>query len=181
MNGPAFPWRETVGLADVARFTRERPLARRLVADAPAREAIARELDLVALDRLEADLDLSAWFDGVLIEGVWRASIVQTCGVSLEVFSTELEGAFHIRAVPKTSALAPAENVEVVIDPDAEDPPDVLDGDVVDLGGYVVEQLALEIDPFPRKPGVEFEPPEPDAIPSPFAVLQTLKPSDPRE
>ncbi|MDP2117169.1 MAG: DUF177 domain-containing protein, partial [Brevundimonas sp.] len=48
----------------------------------------------------------------------------------------------------------------------------------IDLGQYAVEQLALRLDPFPRKPGAEFvQPPEPVEI-SPFAVLKRLKPSD---
>lgn len=174
-------WPETISLAEVAQYTSGKPLKRRLSADPAVRDAIARSLDLVALERLDADLSLSAWFDGVLIDGRWRASIVQTCGVSLESFPTELEGDFQIRAVPKTSAMAPAEDDEVVVDPDAEDPPDVLEDDVVDLGRYVVEQLALDIDPFPRKPGVEFQAPESDAELSPFAVLKALKTSDPRE
>ena len=45
----------------------------------------------------------------------------------------------------------------------------------VDLAAYVVEHLALEIDPWPRKPGVVFEAPEGPAEPSPFDVLRELK------
>ena len=44
------------------------------------------------------------------------------------------------------------------------------------LGGYVLEHLALEIDPFPRKPGAVFEPPQTAEIISPFASLRNLKP-----
>ena len=48
--------------------------------------------------------------------------------------------------------------------------------DVIDLGDYVVEHLALEIDPFPRRPGAVFEAPEPLPETSPFAALKALKP-----
>ena len=42
------------------------------------------------------------------------------------------------------------------------------------MSGYVVEHLALELDPFPRKPGAVFvQPPEPTEI-SPFAALKAL-------
>ena len=51
----------------------------------------------------------------------------------------------------------------------------MLEGDDLDLGAYLVEHLALEIDPFPRKPGVEWEPPPAETPASPFAVLQQLK------
>ena len=56
--------------------------------------------------------------------------------------------------------------------------PEPIEGDVIDLGGYLVEHLSLELDPFPRKPGAVFEqPPEPGEI-SPFAVLKGLRPTD---
>jgi hypothetical protein len=77
--------------------------------------------------------------------------------------------------VPNGSVHAPDPEAEVVIDLEADDPPDVLDGDSVDLGLYVVEHLALDIDPFPRRPGAVFE--APPALPetSPFAALKALK------
>ena len=176
MSDVASAWSQTVRLQDVVRFGPENPYRRSLVADAAARAAIAKVLDLVALDRLEADLAVRGWFDGAAIEGRWRASILQTCGVTLEPFATELDGEFTVRVVPAGSLHAPAPDAEIVVDPDAEDPPDVLGGDVIDLGGYVVEHLALEIDPFPRKPDAVFEAPEAEAERSPFAVLRALKP-----
>ena len=42
----------------------------------------------------------------------------------------------------------------------------------------MIEHLALELDPFPRKPGAVFvQPPEPTEL-SPFAALKSLKPKD---
>ena len=49
------------------------------------------------------------------------------------------------------------------------------ESDAIDLAGYVVEHLALEIDPFPRKPGVEFVLPAQPPESSPFDVLRALK------
>jgi hypothetical protein len=175
VSGADSPWPVIVRLAEVARFTDAAPLSRHLEADEAARRAIAEALDLVRLDRLEADLDLSSWLDGVRIDGRWRADIVQTCGVSLDEFATSLSGEFTVRAVPVGSPHAPPPEAEVEIDLDAEDPPDVLESDTIDLGGYVVEHLALEIDPFPRKPGAVFEPPGAEPEASPFAALLKLK------
>ena len=169
-------WPQTVRLEDVVRARPENPYRRRLVADDAARKLIAKALDVVSLDRLEADLTVRGWFDGVAIDGRWSAAIVQICGVSLEPFPTELEGDFTVRAVPSGSVHAPNPDDEIVIDLDVDDPPDVLETDLVDLGGYVVEHLALEIDPFPRKPDAVFEPPEDPLERSPFAVLRALKP-----
>lgn len=179
MSTPASPWPVIVRLGEVARFTETEPSQRHLVADEPVRRAIAKELGLVRLDRLEADLDLSGWFDGVRIDGRWRADITQTCGVSLDDFDTALSGEFTLRAVPEASRHALPPETELEIDIDADDPPDVLESDDIDLGAYVIEHLALEIDPFPRKPGAVFEPPEPEPEASPFAALLKLKKPDP--
>jgi hypothetical protein len=50
--------------------------------------------------------------------------------------------------------------------------PEPLVGGVVDLGAIATEFLVLGLDPYPRKPGAIFEPPqerEPDE--NPFAAL----------
>jgi hypothetical protein len=180
VSAAASPWPEAVRLGEVARLTPAAPLNRHLAADETTRRAIARLLKLVALDRLEADLDVSGWFDGARIDGRWWADIVQTCGVSLEDFPTSLSGEFTVHAVPRGSPHATEPQEEVEIDLDADDPPDVLETDELDLGAYVVEHLALEIDPFPRRPGAVFEAPAPEAEASPFAALLKLKNPDPK-
>ena len=48
-------------------------------------------------------------------------------------------------------------------------------GDAVDVAAYVVEHLALEVDPFPRKPGAEFGYAAPEEGASPFDALKSLK------
>ena len=164
------PWSVPLKLHDVGRA----PVARRIVADEAARGRIAAELGLDRLDRLDAELEVAPWLDGAQLSARWSAAIEQTCGVTLEPFGSELEGEFQVKLLPRSSRHAPAENPEVAIDPEAEDPPDLLDEDVIDLGAYVVEHLAVEIDPFPRKPGAVFEPPPPEEPPSPFAVLKGL-------
>ena len=57
----------------------------------------------------------------------------------------------------------------------APDPPEVLEGDSIDLAAYLYEYLALAIDPFPRKPGAVFEYKSPVQESSPFDVLSRLK------
>lgn len=180
MSDAPSDWPETIRIVEAARFTPSAPLKRRLEADAAVRARIAKQLGLVAVDRLQADLALSGWFDGLRIEGDWSADIVQTCGLSAEDFPVSLSGTFDVRAVPLSSPHASQDaEPEIEIDLEADDPPDVLESDVVDLGGYVVEHLALEIDPFPRKPGAEFQPPKETGELSPFAVLKALKTGGP--
>ena len=168
-------WPITIRLNEVGRTG----LTMDLAADEATRTRIAASLDLVALDAFTAVLAIKPWFDGAEIAGRWSADITQTCGVTLDPFDTPLRGTFTVRVVPTGSIHAPPEDSEAIVDPEADDPPDVLEGGVIDLGAYLVEHLTLEVDPFPRKPGVVFEPPPPDSPPSPFAVLRQLNPRDP--
>ena len=152
-----------------------------LEADAPRRAVIAEALDLLALNRFVASVRVTPWLDGLEITARWQANIAQTCGVSLDPFDTALAGEFTVRAAPEGSPALGDLAGEVTVDPEAEDPPDRLEGDEVDVGAYLVEHLALEVDPFPRRPGVEFEAPAAESPASPFAVLQALKTRPPEE
>lgn len=171
-DGVAGAWPVGLSLHDLGRG----PIERRLVAEGPALQRIAKVLDLVELKSLEARLRITPWLDGAQIEGPWTAVIVQTCGITLEPFETALGGALSVRAVPSGSpALSAEPDHELELDPEADDPPDEITDDVLPLGAYVVEDLSLAIDPFPRKPGVAFEAPTGPSEPSPFAVLARLK------
>lgn len=170
------PWSEPLRLSEVARG----PVRKKLEADEKTRAAIARHLGLVSIEALNADLTIRPWLDGAEIEGWLNAEVTYTCGVSAEPFADKVSGDFTLRAVPAGSENAPQEDTaeELELDPEADDPPDVLGGDVLDLGGYVVEHLSLELDPFPRKPGAVFEPPVETEPLSPFAALRVLKKDD---
>ncbi len=144
--------------------------------DEAARASMARTLGLLALPAFEATLDINLWLDGAEIDGAWSGVVTQTCGVSLDDFDTPLSGRFVVHVVPIGSPNAPDFGLEVDLDAEAADPPDVLESDRIDLAAYVIEHLGLEVDPFPRKPGVVFEPPEQAAVISPFASLRDLKP-----
>jgi uncharacterized metal-binding protein YceD (DUF177 family) len=155
-------------------------LSVRLEPDAAERATVAKALGLVSLPALTANLTLKPWMDGVEIGGRFDAVVEQVCAVSLDNFEQPLTGEIELRAVPAGSPQAPEPTGgEIDYDPDAPDPPDVLEDDTLDLAAYVVEHLALEIDPFARKPGVAFDytaEPEPE---SPFAVLRKLKGEEP--
>ena len=169
-------WRETIRLGDVSRLDKGGRIERRFSPDEAARADIAALLDLESLDALDAKLKVTSWFDGARIDGRWTATFTQLCGVTLEPLVSELTGDFIVHVVPEGSDLAPqADDHELVIEADDDDPPDVLESDVIDLAGYVIEYLSLDIDPFPRAPGVEFTPPEPDPESLPFAKLAALK------
>ena len=166
------PWPGLLRLSELARG----PAKRRVVAGEEVRKELARRLGLDGLDRLEAEVEATPWLDGAKLRGRFDALVRQTCGVTLEPLESRLEGDFDLKILPAGSPNAPAEPEEMVLDPEAEDPPDLIEGAEIDLGALVVEQLALEIDPFPRKPGAEFDPGPQEQPASPFAVLKDFKP-----
>ena len=171
-DGVAGAWPIGYSLHELGRGVVER----RLIAEGPALERIGQALDLLELKSLEARLRITPWLDGAQIDGLWTATIVQTCGITLEPFETALGGELSVRAVPSgSSALPVLTDHEIELDRDADDPPDEIADGVLPLGTYVVEDLSLAIDPFPRKPGADFQPPPEPSEPSPFAALARLK------
>lgn len=140
--------------------------------------------NVLSVEKLEADLKISRWKrDGVRVKGNVRAKIVQACVVTLEPVASEIDENFEQIFVPEDSKLAraPASDAgEMVLDPDGPDLPETFTGDAIDAGEVVTELAALAIDPYPRKPGVEFDghtedTGESDRKPSPFAVLKDWK------
>lgn len=141
--------------------------------DAAARARIAKALDLASLDAFAAEMTLAPAPGGWRLSGRVKASLAQICGVTLEPLPVEVDAPFSI----SLAETADEEPDEIVITLEDESP-DLIEDGQVDLGQYAVEQLALRLDPFPRKSGAEFvQPPEPAEI-SPFAVLKQLRPSD---
>ena len=168
MTLPELPFSEPVRLHLVAGGVK-----RTLAPDAAARARIVKALDLASLDAFTADMELAPSPAGWRLSGRVRASLAQTCGITLEPLSLEIDAAFVLTLAEAVDE----ESDEIVITIDDESP-DLIENGQIDLGQYAVEQLALRLDPFPRKPGAEFvQPPEPAEI-SPFAVLKQLRPSD---
>lgn len=140
------------------------------------RQALAADLDLPAIHRLEGRFRLVGSRDRVTVRGRVSASIEQTCGVTLEPFPVEVDEGVEVDFVapdPRRRG-PPPEEVELSME---HDPPDELTGDSIDLGAITAEFLQLGLDPFPRKPGIVFEQPDPNSgLPSPFAKLTALRP-----
>lgn len=155
------------------------PVRLTLEPSAAERAVVAKRLGLKSLPSLTARVTVRPWLDGAEISGRFNAVVEQICGVSLDPFEQPVDGEIEVRAVPAGSPHAAApEGGELDLDLDAPDPPDVLESDVLDVAGYVVEHLALELDPFPRKPGAAFDYQPPEAETSPFAALKKL--TDPK-
>lgn len=148
-----------------------------LEATADERVALARRLGLESLDSLVGKVTLTPFKGGdmVRVEGQFQATLTQICGVTLEKLAANVAEEFQL-----TYSLVPAEpdEAEILLDPDADDPPEYAEDGHIDIGEVVAEQLALGIDPFPRAPGAEFVPPGDGAeavLTGPFAALAKLK------
>jgi uncharacterized metal-binding protein YceD (DUF177 family) len=158
-------------------------IERRIVADPAEKERLASEIGLLELRSLVADVRLTSGRGGAIdLDGRINAEIVQACVVSLVPVEQTIDEPFSLRFVRADSRQAPPPpkaGAEIMIDPAAPDPPDVLTGAVLDLGPIVVEHFVLAIDPYPRAPGAALpaaidEEPAPGAD-SPFAALAALR------
>jgi len=121
------------------------------IAAAPdERSAVARRLDLLQLDELIAKGTVAMASGGVVrVRGALQARLRQRCVVTLEPVAAELDAEFD-RLFLRSGSLG----AEVVVDPEEEEPEPLL-GDLLDLGELVTEELALAIDPYPRRPDAE--------------------------
>jgi len=168
-------WTTPIHLRELGRG----PVQTRLEPDAAERSKAADQLGLESLPALTAELSVRPWLDGAEITGRFQAVVEQICGVTLDPFEQTLSGEIAVQVVPRGSPNAPAEaRGEAEHEMDEADPPDVLEGEAIDLAALVVEHLALEIDPFPKKPGAEFDYAPGTKEESPFAVLRKL--TDPK-
>lgn len=160
------------------------PVEMHLKANAQELQGLATLWGVLSVERLDANIKLSRWKrDGVRVKGRVTAKVVQACVVSLDPVESEIDEEFDELFVPEGSKLArapSADTAEIVLDPDGPDIPETFEGDAIDAGVVVTEFAALGIDPYPRKPGLDFEPhiedsAEDDRKPSPFAALKAWK------
>jgi uncharacterized metal-binding protein YceD (DUF177 family) len=150
-----------------------------LEASPEERKALAGRLGLVDLATLAAALSLEPWQqDGIAVRGTFTAELAQSCVVTLEPVPCRLTGPVEARYLPAATAAALSPG-ELLSDPEGPEPPEPLPASgVIDLGELVVQHLAVALDPYPRKPGVAFDPAGAgldQTAESPFAKLAALK------
>ena len=146
------------------------------------REALAVVLKLPSIERLAATLTVrKAAKGGARVVGVVQGELTQTCVVTLEPFPASVEEEIDVRFAPRDEARPRriAEEPELVSMSEDDEPDPIVDGKI-DLGALAAEFFALGLDPYPRKDGaaLEEQPAEPEAGPTPFAVLRGGKTAD---
>ena len=139
-----------------------------IVASTDECAAVARRLGIPALRSLVGKFHLHALQGGTIAaKATFSARLVRECVVSLDPFETTQREAFNLRFVPEGSETD---------DPDPESDDEIpFAGGMIDLGEALVEQVALDLDPFPRKPGAVLPEEEAPGNVSPFAALSALR------
>ena len=142
----------------------------------PVRAELATLAGLRELVRLSAVFDLARRGAGVRVTGNVSARVGQTCVVTLEPVESDIEELVDLRFAPQLAASASANTETAAAHTSDDEPPEPLRDGKLDLGAIAIEFLLLGIDPYPRKPGVEFAPVKTDdASAKPFAALEALK------
>lgn len=149
-----------------------------LEASAEECRALAAAFGILAVDSVHADLTVTPWRKtGFRVSGEVAADVVQACVVSLDPVPEKVREKVEATFLPESEIILP-EGEEIEIDFEAEEPPEPITGPSVDLGQLVAEFVAIGLNPYPRKQGVEFTPFIEDAD-QPFAALAALKGKEP--
>jgi hypothetical protein len=161
------PWSVTVRVDEVPESGRRVTLE----ASEETRAALARPAAVDAVEQLTAHFDLTWRGQALHVAGEVRATVRQTCVVSLEPVVNTIDEVVEVDFAPPREA-EKRRSEEIEVDPGAGEEPERLIGNSVDLGLLATEFLILGVDPYPRKPDAAFEAPasaEPGA--HPFAAL----------
>ncbi|WP_085908016.1 YceD family protein [Kiloniella majae] len=148
-------------------------------------DAVAKRFDLIDLKSLSATLELDPKGKGSLLDvkGHLKAEVTQFCIITAEPVPSIIDEPFEIMY-----SFEPIRDTaeEILIDIDAEDPPELADPTGIDFGEAIVQQLAVMLDPYPKAPNSTWDGDSVDEAPdeeemqeaaktSPFSVLKDLQ------
>lgn len=121
-----------------------------LTATAAERDALRSRFDLVDLQSLNASIGIEQGVMELVLAGRIEAVVAQHCVVTLKPVTSSLEVPFerhyrrreiHEKMVAAGETLASdADDIDI----------DFLEGDEIDIGEAVAEELYLALDPYPR-------------------------------
>lgn len=170
------PWRAPVVVMQIP----DAGLHREIEATEAERAALAVLGELNDITSAKASFDLTPLSGGrIHVTGRVRASVGQTCVVTLEPMQSTIDETVDLMFMPAEQIRELSETVDDDGEPDPRDPPEAIERGVIDLGRVAADALFLGVDPYPRKPDAVFEPiveaDDPDE--HPFAALGALKTS----
>ncbi len=174
-----------------------------ITANEAERTALAELNELPGISKFAAAFKIRSGSRDIHLTGRINAHITQTCVVTLDPFEAVIGEPLDIRFAAPKPYEKPGKNPEgkgkkapriadLVSEGLEADPPEPLVDGHIDLGAVAAEFFALSLDPYPRKPGVDFEANAREALGiedegetdaedkpgNPFAILASLQHQD---
>lgn len=147
-----------------------------IVASDGERAALAKRFGFLGLPAFSARVTVDRRPGGqVVVEGRLKGRLVQACILSLEPVTQELDDAFRLVFAENLADERDPESGEAVLNAQA-DAPEPLEGNLLDVGEIIAEQLSLTADPYPRRPGVKLD----DVLPKPRGGARKAPPEQRR-
>ena len=175
---------------------REKGLDIEIVPSPEQIQELCHQFEILTIPVFSTQVHIRPWHgaDGVALEGQIFAELVQACVVTGEEVHSSISEPFTVHLlseekIRKMERRQEAQEKEIVIDVDADDPPDVLENEIP-VGEYVAEYFSLYVDPYPRGAGAgldsvyqrddepEIAEDEGEDRENPFAALAQLKKND---
>jgi uncharacterized metal-binding protein YceD (DUF177 family) len=150
-----------------------KPFRQRIEATPKEREHLSRRFGLLALARLSAVVELRRQAgEVVLLEATFEADFVQACTVTLEPVPGGISDRFALVYGPISEERY---EIERGVDGPAFEP---IEGDTIDIGEAVAQELSLLLPLCPRHPGAGIDVEFSEKLSGPFASLARLLGSD---
>ncbi|MDP6896127.1 MAG: DUF177 domain-containing protein [Rhodospirillales bacterium] len=139
----------------------------------PLRQRLADRLAVKSLEKFAIDISIrmeKSSTPRVAVDGSLEATVLQSCSVTLELIVSKFS--IPVSLIFEEEAAEPAHLLEET-DAEGDDPPEPMIDGQFDVGDTLVQLLAVEINPFPRKPGVSL-----DSMPEAKTRLGSVKDSE---
>ncbi len=122
---------------------------------------IAVQLKILRVDHLSWELVAKPWGKkGFRLDGVVKGAVAQACIVTLAPVEEIIEEVVDLRFVPEENLKDKPRKTgfedDINFDATPEDEPEPYTGDQFDAMPYVIEHLALGLNPYPRASGAAF-------------------------
>jgi hypothetical protein len=148
-------------------------------ANSAEREAVAKTLAILSCDQLTASYEVKPMGSGrYRLTGDVEGDVTQSCIVTLDPVTSHISDAFAVELWPPDQMPASGEDEEREIL--AGDDVEAIENGRIPVGRIVFEHISAVLDPYPRKPGAEFDWRDPKAeadakAGGAFAALAKLK------
>jgi hypothetical protein len=142
--------------------------------------ALAARFGLRAIKDLSAQLTVRRVPASALlrIDGAFQGNIVQACVVSLQDVPERVAGTFDTYLTQNPADIKDEDDIDFAAASDMDDM-ELIENGILDMGELVAQYFSLDINPYPRAPGVSLAAQQSEAglaaKNSPFHVLDAIK------